>query len=172
MAANGLNRQPDIEDLSAWMDGELASDGSRRVAELVREDPDWQATHRQFLALDAALGRLEAPAAEPDLTDRILAATHRPGVARRLLRALVPLAAAAAIVLAVTIFAGRTKPPASVQEVIAHALRDVPKDDRLMVEQLGLFQNYRDVVAYEQVRSVIDGETLTALARLEAQEAM
>lgn len=169
MAANGLKRQSEIEELVAWMDGELPPDQAARVAGLVRQDPPWQATYREFLAVDAALDRLEVPPPSAHLTDRIVRAARRRQMAGRVFRALAPLAAAAAIILAVWLGSRGPEPVApSVEQIIAEALADVPKEDRFMVENMSMFQNYRDIVSYEEIRSVVDGKTLTALARLEA----
>jgi anti-sigma factor RsiW len=165
--------QVEIEELTAWMDGELPPDRQQRAAAMVRERPDWRAAHRDFLAVDAALELLPAPAPSGDLTDRIVRAAHRRRLAARVFRALAPLAAAAAIVVAV--YLGSRPGPVgagAVERIVNEALVDVPEQDRLMVWKLPVFQNYSDIVSYQQVRSVIDGETLSALGRLEADGRM
>lgn len=171
MAVNGLNRQSELEALSAWMDGELPAEKSQRVARLVREDPRWQAAHHDFLAVDAALDRLQTPAPGAELTDRIVRAARRRGPAARAARILAPLAAAAAVVIAVWVGSTRPEPvrPNALESIIAKALPGVPEKDRLMVEQMPLFQNYGHIVSYEQVRSIVDGPTLSELARLESE---
>lgn len=169
MAVNGLSRQSDLEALSAWMDGELPADQSQRVAGLVRQDPRWRAAHQDFLAVDAALDRLQTPAPGGELTDRICRAARRRRPVARAARLLAPLAAAAAVVIAVWL--GSTPPgpvsPNALEGIFAEALADVPEEDHLMVEQMPMFQNYADIVSYEQVRSIVDGATLSELARLE-----
>jgi anti-sigma factor RsiW len=169
MAVNGLSAQSDLEALSAWMDGELPAEQSQRVARLVREDPRWRAAHRDFLAVDAALDRLQTPVPGDELTDRICRAARPRRLVARAARLLAPLAAAAAIVIAVWLGSTRPGPagPNALESIYAEALADVPEQDRLMVEQMPMFQNYADVVSYEQVRSIVDGETLSELARLE-----
>ena len=174
MAMRGLDRQFDIEQLVAWMDGELPASEAQVVAERVQADPDWQATYADFRAVDAALEMLATPAASEGLTERIVRAAHRREMSGRVVRILAPLAAAAAIVVAVWLgsYLGRTAPPTGVEGLIAKTLRDVPKQDRFLVQNLPLFQNYREILSYEQVRSVVDGETLSALAALEAEREM
>ena len=174
MAVRGLQRQSDIEDLVAWMDGQLAGPEADRVAALVRTEPAWQETYRQFQAVDRAMDFVAVPQPGGDLTDRIVRAAHRGPAVLRLVRVLAPLAAAAVIVLGIGLgkFVGTASPPVhggerAVAKFIDRQLQDIPEGDRFLVANLSMFQNYREVVSYRQVRPIIDGETLSALAEME-----
>ena len=59
---------------------------------------------------------------------------------------------------------------ASVQALIDKTLQDVPEQDRDLVVNIELWQNYDAVESFCDVRSVVDGETLSALAALEAEQ--
>ena len=174
MAAKGLENESDIEELTAWMDGELPPPRGQRVAERVRTDPDWRATWQDFQAVDAALNCLHPAEPPSDLTERIVRAARRREFGGRALRILAPLTAAAAVVLAVWLGAPSRPgaPGPAVDGLVARTLRDVPEADQVIVEKLPLFQNYQDVLSYEQVHSLVDGETLSALADLESKQDM
>ena len=177
MSIEKLQRQSDIESLSAWMDGELPPDEAAHVAALVQSDPVWKATHREFLAVDEALEQLPPARPRQPLTDRIVrAATRRRSLAAQVIRIAAPLAAAAAIVLVVwTVwFAGDNRPPvapgpiAGMAKAINEHLATVAAEDRLLVAHLRLFEP--DVEAYQAVRDIADADTLAALASLEMGE--
>ena len=154
------------------MDGELREVEAQRVAALTRTDPAWRATAEQFRAVDRALDSLPVPHPRRSLAGSIVRAARRRQVAGRILRIAAPLAAAAAIVLAV--WAGRAtrtpvaRPLSAIEQEIAQALPDVDPADRFIVVNLPLFEQYPDVESYRQVRDVADAETLAALAGLEA----
>ncbi|MDY7011331.1 MAG: hypothetical protein SVV80_11365 [Planctomycetota bacterium] len=187
MSNKGLNRQSDlpdrqadIEELLAWMDGELSGLQAQRVADLVETDRSWREAARQFGAVDRLAGLLEPVVPQRDLTDRIVRSaylsvrrTHR---RKRLVRAakfVGSLAAAACIILALR-FGGRetqVPPPAVGMEAmkarIAAILKDVPEEDRFVVQNLTLFNHYDQVDQYQQVRDLADAETLSALVEIE-----
>jgi anti-sigma factor RsiW len=143
-------RQSDFEELSAYFDGELSVEAARRIEELVRSDPDWGKAHREIQAIDSALDACEVPPARADLAGRILRKSHKAdrGVLIRLEKWLAPLAAAAAIVLALLLF-NRTAPVSTelTTEVLAR-------------DNLDFFQEY-DVV--------VNLDTLEAIEELEVQ---
>lgn len=172
-------RQEEYELLGAWMDGELDADQARAVAQRVAQEAVWQAAHEEMLAVNAALDRLPAPAA-PDLTQRILARTMQE---RRAVRWSWPVGAAAAaacaafaLCLALSGGQGRVpqvnvgQPIANLQQQVDTIMRDVPAEDRFIVENLPLFRNYDQVSAYSSVSALADAATLAELAELEAQE--
>lgn len=196
MAEHGLKRESDLEELSAWLDGELEPSAAERVERLVATDPDWRATHEQFLAVDAAMKLLPPARPRRDLADRIVSRAFR---RRRVVRAVVvaaPLAAAGIIVAILLAWPG--KPPAreappglatGVEEVqkdalaekpvtqealaaveleIERILRDVRPEYRYIVRELSLFENYNEVLDYEQVHEIVDDKTISALVALEA----
>ncbi len=174
MSENGL-AQPELDELTAWMDGELAGTDARRIAELVRADPRWRKSHREFLAVTEALAGMPAPAAGPGLAERIVRRAHRERVTSRIWRVAAPLAAAAAVIVAVTLWNGRpaptdVSPPVAgtpIEKVINDTLKDIPQDDRFIVANLPLFQNYTQVQEYQEVSALADAETMAALRDLE-----
>ena len=177
MSTEKLQRQSDIEDLSAWMDGELADADARRVAHLVEMDPAWTRAHRELKALDDALGAMPTPTPQRPLTDRIVHAATRRRARVRIVRIAAPLAAAAAILLAVLAAnylgdggAGPKRQLSPIEKEINRHLASVAPADRPLVANLQLFGD--DVDAYSTVRDVADADTLAALASLEAGEGM
>ena len=177
MPTGGLENFSDIEELVAWMDGELPADRAAEVARRVVSEPAWRRTYQQLRAVDAALEVWSAPRPPAELAQRICRAGRRLALRQRIVRVLAPLAAAAAIVLAVWAIsrAPFPQPPVAaggVEGLIAKALRDVPKEDRFLVQNLQLVKNLPEVVSYEQVRGIVDAETLNALVSLEGQGEM
>ena len=90
------------ETLHAYFDGELSPEEAARLESELAADPSLAERLRELRGLDAALGALEGHEAGPAFADSVLARTRSP---RRgmLLRRLAPLAAAAAIVVAVVL---------------------------------------------------------------------
>jgi len=178
----GLDRQADVEELSAWMDGELPSQRAERVAGLVRTDPRWRTACEQFRAVDRALEALTTPRPRRELTDAIVRAARRGQATRRVLRVAAPLAAAAAIVVAVLATrpwrTGRPARPtptpamSALEKTIAEGLPGVRQEDRYLVLNLPMFEQLPEVETFTDVREVADAETLAALAGMEAAEGM
>jgi hypothetical protein len=184
MAEHGLKDPADLEELSAWMDGQLPQERARLVAQRVAALPDWQATYQQFLAVDAALGLLKPACPRGELAGRIVAAARRQRRLRQVVRAGTPVAAAACLVLGLWVAWGRlavrhpgvpaapqdgTAALAPVKQDIARTLGDVPEEDRFIVQNLSLFQDYPELTEYQKVRALADAQTLSALAELEAR---
>ena len=100
--------QTDLENLSAYMDGELADTERSRIGELVRTSAAWKDALARLQAVDRALEAYVVPAAREGLADRVLRRTshaHRAALLPKApLRWLAPLAAAAAILAAFLIF--------------------------------------------------------------------
>jgi hypothetical protein len=59
--------------------------------------------------------------------------------------------------------------PTGLEAVIDSALKDVPADERIIVQNLDMFRNYDDVSEYHKVRAIVDPATLCALEELETQ---
>jgi len=188
MNNNGLNRQSDlpdrqagIEELLAWMDGELSGPEAQRVANLVETDRAWREAAHQFGAVDRLAGLIEPVRPQRDLTDQIVRSAYlsgRQAYRRKRLTRMVqfvgPLAAAACIILALWLGGPATRPetkgptPAVGMEArIAAILKDVPAEDRFIVQNLSLFRHYDEVDQYQQVRDLADAETLSALVEIE-----
>jgi anti-sigma factor RsiW len=178
--------QSELEDLSAWLDGELSGERAERIARLVREDPAWGEVCEQMRATDAALDRLRPARPRPELAQRIDRATGGYWLRARFYRIAGSLAAAAAVLLVAYVALsgllapdttspppdrvalpdrpGRTPP---VEAKIDQALVGVAPEDRFIVRNLSMFQNYGEVERYEAGREILDGPTLAALAELE-----
>lgn len=197
MDDTGLKRQSDIEELSAWMDGELPEQQAERVARLVETDSDWQATFEQFRAVDRAADLLEPARPAPDLAERIVRLARRRRGLVRMARIAAPLAAAACIAVALWLGIAqfdRTRPHRPVgtdtgriastgddtgnrattglEAQIATVLKDLQPEDRFIVRQLPLFRNYDQVTQYQKVSDLADAETLSALAALDNTKEM
>ncbi len=170
MHAHALN-ETDREQLSAWLDGELSEAEARQVAQRVEQDPAWATEADALRRLDGLLDAWTAPPLRRDLSDAVLARAHQRPPRHRWLATLTPLAAAAAIALAVGIFhlarpagptqgpplAGQAQPADAIQQVVSQ----IPPGDRLTVENLDLLEDYAVLT---------DFATLEALERLERHQ--
>lgn len=171
------------------MDGQLKEPHASQVAQRVQADPRWRQAWRELSAVDAALDLLPVPVARPGLTERICQAACRPSWQSRIARLAVPLAAAACLLAAVLLgqilsrhqqlgqptelvnrpVTGPAAAPTGVEALIDTALKDVPADERIIVQNLDMFRNYDDVSEYRKVRAIVDPATLYALEDLETQ---
>lgn len=116
----------EFAELSAWHDGELPPAQAEDVARKVKHDQAWTEANRHIERLDATLAGWPAPAVPGDLAERICEAARRGPQEHRMLRLvrwLSPLAAAAAIVLAVTFL----HHPAALQQEM-HTAQAVPEE--------------------------------------------
>ena len=106
--------QIDLEDLSAYMDGELTDPSLSRVKDLLRTSPAWKRALEQLQAVDRAMEAYITPPAPADLARKVLAKValvHRPALIRPSFRWMIPLTAAAAAVI-VLMLAGAIQRPA------------------------------------------------------------
>jgi anti-sigma factor RsiW len=167
--------QPDREQLSAYLDGELTEAESAAVETRIADDPAFATALDELRQLDGLLDNWTAPPLRRDLAKDILAEAHR---RRRLpgwVQILAPLAAAAMILLAVGVahFAGDASAPAppvagdpeappadAFAEQVDQVLAQVPAEDRLAVENLDLLANYEVLTSFE---------TIEAMARIDQQ---
>ena len=118
--------EDEFQELSAWHDGELPPPRAEAVARNVQHDPAWAEANRQIERLDETLAGWSAPPVPDDLAEQICEAARKPSTEYRVLRLvrwLSPLAAAAAIVLAVTFL---HHPAARQQEM--HTAQAVPEE--------------------------------------------
>jgi len=90
------------EKLHDYFDGELPADEAERFERALAGDPELSGHLRELRELDAALELLPGHRAPADFTARVLRASRR-RLAPLVLRLAVPLAAAAALVLAVVL---------------------------------------------------------------------
>lgn len=176
-----MDSKSDIENLIAWMDGELSEADAQRIAELVETDPAWREAFEQFNAVDRLTGLIEPAKPRRDLTDQIIhAATRRKSrLIIRVARIAAPLAAAACIIAAIHLGGPDQKPVTDdkppvvgIAAKVASILKDVEAEDRFIVQNLSLFRNYDEVTRYQQVGDLADAETLSALIEIDNSEEM
>jgi anti-sigma factor RsiW len=103
--------QIDLEDLSAYMDGELTEPAMSRVKHLLQTSTVWKRALERLQAVDRAMEAYIAPAAPIDLAQRVLRkTTHAHAMARPSLRWMVPLTAVAAVVVALLVYGAINRP--------------------------------------------------------------
>ena len=88
-------------ELHAYLDGELAAEEAARVEGALARDPELAAELEAWRGVDGALGLLEGAPPQAGFTDRVLVALRRAQRRGLMLRLALPLAAAAALTLAV-----------------------------------------------------------------------
>lgn len=176
-AANGPQvSQQDLDDLSALHDGELSADASAELRDRLATNPALQAEQRQLVALDDLLDAWHPPHAPADLPERILARADQPSTPRvlKLSRWIVPAAAAAAIIIVALAMrgtwtgertpdnnpTGQTPVVSAEQKTVNSVLRDIPADDRFVVENLRFA---KDLAVVEHM------DTILAMEQLESQ---
>ena len=148
--------QTELEELSAYCDGELDADRAARVERLIAAEPPWRQAHRELVDLDALLETWAVRPADDRLAYRAIrrvetASRPRPLIVR-VLAASGSAAAVAAMILAMVALT-RPRPHTAVtpptvvkrgvtaddvakvsvaQKTIDNVLKDVPVDDRLI----------------------------------------
>ena len=150
--------QIDLEDLSAYMDGELDGAARSRIGELVRTSAAWRDALARLQAVDVAMEAYVVPAAPEGLADRVLRKTshaHRTVLLPRPpLRWLAPLAAAAAIIAAFLIFQSLSRPARNKSNfVVTPQHRVMPSPAPNADEQL---PDMDDEEAYPEVDLAVD----------------
>ncbi len=166
--------QFELDQLSAWCDGELDAATAAEVEAKVASNPAWAAAYRQIVDLSRTMDAwgVQPPAA--DLAQRIIARVHEePAPSRNIVLRLVGvmsgMAAAAAIVVAIILSGNQgTQPTGGEAVVIKHAeeavktdLANVPKNDQMVVENLDFFQNYSVATNYDTLEAIDRLETTT-----------
>jgi hypothetical protein len=102
--------QPEWDDLSAWIDGELPEAKAQQIARRVAEEPAWRDAHRQLQCVDSAMDGWDAPEPAEDLVDRICRTAPQQQQPGRLLRLTIPVTAAAAAAVLIAIGATQLQP--------------------------------------------------------------
>jgi anti-sigma factor RsiW len=156
--------QLELEDLSAYVDGELAADRAAQVAGLIASDAAWARAYADLKALDGLLGSVAAPTVPADLAERIIANVGPQPASRRVIR--MPwLKAAAAAAAAVLIAVGAWNlMPRQNQQVAGGAfsqsesVAEAQQVEAFAQENLDFLQNM-DILK--------DYDTLAAIERLE-----
>jgi len=164
--------QQDFEALTAWLDGELAGQDAGRVERLVREDAAWRAEANAQRRLEAILAEAdELPPVPADLAERVLAhvrrQTRRPPMVIRLARRLAPVAAAAAVLIAVMVWRPWSRPGGTdVGPPVAE--KKLPAaEEEFVAENVDFFRNYEVCDVMASNADVIDMATLEAIDDLE-----
>ena len=162
--------QSEMEQLNAFLDGELEAAEASRVEAMLASDTAWAQAARELQSLDGLLGEYTVPAAPAELAGRIIAAARRERPASqwtiRLVKYLAPaMAAAAALILYVAFYhPGETKPPAPNQVVNNNNQQDI---DSVIVEHLPFFKQYEAADKISHNDTVVDDATMQAIDQLE-----
>lgn len=167
-------RQSDLDDLSAWLDGELPPERAEEIRRLAETDPLWRQEAAGLRAVDAALDNLPAsPPPNAALADRILAAASeaRPGDTKlrpvlRLAAWLAPVAAlAACVLLAMHFMVAPSSTPAGpdVRQAVSveaddPAVLDLPEVDRFAVENWDFVRDIDVVENLDTLQAIVDLE--------------
>ena len=168
--------QPDIDDLTAFLDGELTGSRAEEIDRLTQTDPVWQGALRQMIAVDALLDAYAIPDPPAGLADRIIQGVEEAGRPRpvvvKLARLLAPLAAAAAVLIAVLVWHSaksgpEDRPPVAGQKIVDEELAGVPAADRPIVEHLDFARSLELCNVIADSDRLLDDETLKAIDRLE-----
>lgn len=176
--AASANTPVDWDDLSAYFDNELAPDRAAEIRRLLQTDALWKEAYLELADVQNAMDSVEAPAAPQGLDARIVQHARRAGRVSPLawvLRIAAPLAAAAAIVLAVLAFwshgnapqpgtPGNTggmvakNPPheSETDKIINQALKNIPEQDRFAVENLDFFKDYDVLSDFDTLQALDD----------------
>ena len=172
----------ELENLSAYMDGELPAGSAAEVARGIEADAAWRQMRRDFQDVESLLDDYTAPPASAELTGRIMSAVRRHARRRQVLRVvswLAPAAAAAAILLiGLAVFGGghwfgqpQTYPIVTNTKNIepelagSTAFKAVPADQRPALQEeiirhLNFFRDYEVVADLETLEAIeqLDGE--------------
>ncbi|NLW85283.1 MAG: hypothetical protein GXY38_00230 [Planctomycetes bacterium] len=152
----------DLEDLSAYLDGELDAADVARVERLLHDSPAWARALDELRRLDQAAGCWRAPAPGNDLAARIVLAARR-GRTVKLVRWLAPVGAAAAAVAALAIFNTGDAPiqqrPSTPTAQLAQPGPVV--DDAFLIENLRFVRSYDIVSNYETLEAIEAAEAST-----------
>jgi len=163
----GKTEQPDFDDLSAWLDGELEDDRAEQVKRAAAPDGDLGQVHRELRELDEMLNTLTVPPAPAGLAERIIARTRRAARRRlvvRVVRWAAPVAAAAAVVIAVALHISwpphqppTTTPPVAIGDQPGKI--DRPKDvaKASFFADFDVLENYDTLEAMEKFGSEAKG---------------
>lgn len=161
--------QSDLDNLSAYLDGELADQDAQRVASLLATDQVWQEAAAGLADLDAALSEYTTPAPAGNLAARIIAASRKEpmpqNVVIRIAKYLVPAAAAAAAIFAFMHIGLPSDPP---KPAVAMHQQVDPSVDNLVIEHLDFFRQCKSIDVISHNENIVDDATMAALDKLES----
>ena len=154
--------QPELEQLSAFFDGELPADQAEAFERRLEAEPRLQRALAQMKALDAALDAWQVPAAAADLPERVLASVRRKTRQSPVILRLVRWAGAAAAAAAVIVGAIRWMGPKDTPRDAGQVVQNEPAvEDALIVRHLDFFENYEvlaNLETLEAIEQIEDGE--------------
>jgi hypothetical protein len=173
--------QSEMEQLNAWLDGELEASDASRVEAMIASDAVWAQAAQELQSLDDMLGEYTVPAAPAELADRIIAAARREQPASqwtiRLVKYLAPVAAAAAILIVLwqyDVVSNQVSPNnpgvAATNSPQANSVatnKNQQDLDNVIVEHLPFFKQYESAEKVSHNDAVVDDATLQALDHLE-----
>ena len=148
----------ETEQISAYLDGELSADQMADVGLRIENDPAWSTAAAELSRVDALLDAWQVQGLQRDLAGDIRTRIRRaPGVFPWR-QAIAPLAAAAAIALAVGLSHLLTRGDVGAGDLAsarpAAVLADVAEDDRLVVENLDLFEDYEVLANFATLEAI------------------
>jgi len=170
--------QSDRQDLLAYLDGELSGPRAEQIAHMVEQDTDWRSAAEEHHRLNDLLDAYTVTPPGGDLSERIIGnvrvAGARPAKIIRFARIAAPLAAAAAVLIAVVLWHGLRQPPntSGNQTNVVNAtdpLAGLAEADKFVVKNLDFFQNYALCEVMASNEQILDLETLDAIDRLESR---
>lgn len=165
-------KQSEWDELSAFVDGELPEEHAEQVRRRVESDPAWSDALAELRALDARLEDWTAPQAPAELAERIIHAAGGDSRGRvltlhRILAGATVAAAAAAVIIAVTIARPGGKTTLDNTSTIVGATAETPTDkidmteeklDEFAVENLGFIRDYDVLADFETLRAIESAE--------------
>ena len=159
----GKAKQDGLDDLSAWLDGELEGERVERLRRAIDEDAELTEARRELCRLDDLLNRLSAPPPREGLAETIIASARqakRRGPVVRTLRWLGPVAAAAAVIIGIALHRGLRPSPVKPTGGQPSAQKSPKKHDAdgsiakaSFFADFNLLENYDTLEAIEQLES-------------------
>lgn len=169
-------KQYEVDELSAYVEGRCGQRQARRIKQLIRTDPRWAKGYRWLRELDKALDAYTVPAVPEGLSERIIDAAraeerkiHTQARWRSVARLAASIATAAAVIFAIMVMElnppplptpsgevskSTSAPPQAGQDKVNEILREVPSNDRFLVENLDFFRHYDVLVNFETIREI------------------
>jgi anti-sigma factor RsiW len=165
----------EIEQLSAYVDGELPASAAAAVSGGIEADSAWRAAALDFSEIDSLLDSYTVPPAPQGLAERIIEAIHRRQRRRQVFRVgswLAPAAAAALVLIGMAIFDGGQppRPPGRMSQASlapelnsSQAFQAVPETERPALQE----EIIRNLNFFRDYEVVADMETLEAIGQLD-----
>ena len=168
--------QSDRQDLPAYLDGELSGPRAEQIARLLEQNSAWRSAADEHRRLGELLDAYTVSPPGGDLAERIIgnvrAAGARPAKIIRFARIAAPLAAAAAVLIAVVLWQGLRQSPNTPGNQTngvnaTDPLAGLAEADKFVVKNLDFFQNYALCEVMANNEQLVDLDTLEAIDRLE-----